>query len=299
MENQVLSQAEKIIPTVSVLLPCRNGAATLEVALRSMFNQSFSDFELLLINDGSTDDTVALAQSFGDERLSIVGDERALGLPKRLNQGVQMARGRYIARMDADDVAFPTRLAEQVAFLEAHSAIDLVACRAVVFRNDGDIVGLLPFAQDHARLCAYPWRNIPLPHPGWMGRRTWFERFPYRIPEVRRAEDQELLLRAYPDSQYACLDRVLLGYRQGDFQLKRTLVARWALLAAQLGLFIERREWEHVLRALLLSFFKVGVDCLAALPGCERLFFLRMNEPVPKEVRDILQDCLVPGSGES
>lgn len=285
-------------PLVSVLLPCRNGARTLALALRSVLIQTFEDFELLLLNDGSTDDSVAIARSLGDCRIRVCGDGAGRGLPWRLNEGVASARGRYIARMDADDVCFPERFARQVAFLEAHPEVDLVGCRAVVFRDSGEVVGLLPFASNHARLCAQPWRSIPLPHPSWMGRRSWFEAHPYRLPEVRRAEDQELLLRSYPDSRYACLDEVLLGYRQGSFQLQRTLVARRALLAAQLNFFAQRAEWGNAARAVVLSGIKVVVDGLAALPGGEVLFFSRMGAPVPATVKDILQHCLTD-SGKS
>ena len=284
-------------PVLSVLLPCRNGARTLALALRSVLNQTFGDFELLLLNDGSTDDSVAIASALGDPRIRIVGDGIGRGLPLRLNEGVTVARGRYIARMDADDVCFPQRFAQQVAFLDAHSEVDLVGCRAVVFRDCGEVVGLLPFAPDHAALCAQPWRNIPLPHPSWMGRRDWFKAHPYRLPEVRRAEDQELLLRSYPDSRYACLDEVLLGYRQGPFQLQRTLLARRALLAAQLGLFAQRGEWGNAARATVLSSIKIVLDSLAALPGGDALFFRRMSAPVSAEVKVVLQQSLVALDG--
>lgn len=284
-------------PLVSVLLPCRNGARTLALAMRSVLNQTFDDFELLLLNDGSTDDSVAIARSFGDSRVRVCGDGVGRGLPWRLNEGVAAASGRYIARMDADDVCFPERFARQVAFLDAHPEVDLVGCRAVVFRDSGEVVGLLPFVPSHAGLCAQPWRNIPLPHPSWMGRRSWFEAHPYRLPEVRRAEDQELLLRSYPDSHYACLDEVLLGYRQGPFQLQRTLVARRALFAAQLGIFAQRAEWGNAARAAALLVIKVTVDGLAAMPGGEALFFSRMGASVPATVKDILQHCLAD-SGE-
>ena len=279
-------------PVLSVLLPCRNGARTLALALRSILNQTFGDFELLLLNDGSTDDSVAIASALGDPRIRILGDGIGRGLPLRLNEGVTVARGRYIARMDADDVCFPKRFAQQVGFLDAHSEVDLVGCRAVVFRDSGEVVGLLPFASDHAALCARPWRNIPLAHPTWMGRRSWFLAHPYRIPEVRRAEDQELLLRSYLDSRYACLNDVLLGYRQGPFQLQRTLVARRALLAAQLGLFAQRREWGNATRAAALSVIKVVVDGFTALPGGDVLFFQRMGAPVSAAVKDTLQRSL-------
>lgn len=279
-------------PLVSVLLPCRNGSKTLRLALQSVLSQTFTNFELLLLNDGSTDNSVDIARSLGDARIRILGDGTARGLPMRLNEGIAAARGLYIARMDADDVCFAQRFERQVCFLDAHPEIDLLGCRAVVFRNSGEVVGLLPFASDHATLCARPWRNIPMAHPTWMGRRSWFEAHPYRIPEVRRAEDQELLLRSYTGSRYACLEEVLLGYRQGPFQFQRTLVARHSLLAAQLGLFSQRREWGNATRAIATSAIKVIVDSLSALPGGETLFFHRMSAPVPSEIKNALMLCL-------
>lgn len=279
-------------PLVSVLLPCRNGSATLGLALRSVLSQTFCDFELLFLDDGSTDDSVEIAHSFADERIRILSDGLGKGLPKRLNEGVALARGRYIARMDADDICFPARFERQVMYLDTHPEVDLLGCRAVVFRDPATVVGLLPFAADHARLCARPWRNIPLPHPSWMGRREWFETHPYRLPEVRRAEDQELLLRGSLDSRYACLEDVLLAYRQGTFQLKRTLVARHSLLAAQLDYFVSKNAWGNAFRALALSSVKVVVDGLAALPGGEPIFFRRMGEPVHADVLDTFRQCL-------
>lgn len=279
-------------PQVSVLLPCRNGARTLEIALRSILSQTFQDFELLYLDDGSTDDSIRIAKSFNDPRIRILGDSIGRGLPSRLNEGIVAARGLYIARMDADDVSFPSRFAKQVAFLEAHPEVDLVGCRAVVFKDSGSVIGLLPFAPDHAILCARPWRNIPLPHPTWMGRREWFQKHWYRLPEVRRAEDQELLLRACPDSRYACLDEVLLGYRQGDFQLGRTLMARQELLKAQLALFASRHEWSNALKAFVLTLLKSVLDLSAAVPGGSGLFFFRMSEPVPSDVEAELHKCL-------
>jgi glycosyltransferase involved in cell wall biosynthesis len=280
------------VPRVSVLLPCRNGARTLELALRSMLAQTFTEFELLLLDDGSTDESMTIASRFNDSRVRVLRDGTHRGLSWRLNQGVSHARGQYIARMDADDVSFPRRLEKQLAYLDQHSEVDLVGCRAVVFRDLGDVVGLLPFAPDHATLCGRLWRNIPLPHPTWMGRRRWFGAHAYRLPEVRFAEDQELLLRASPTSCYACLDEVLLGYRQGPFRLRRTLLSRRSLLAAQIRLFAGRRQWGHVIKTVPQSMAKIGVDLLAAIPGCETLFFTRMSEPASATVIGDLYRCL-------
>lgn len=275
-------------PCVSVLLPVHNGAATLGAALSSLLAQTFTDFEILVLDDGSTDGSAEVARGMNDSRIVIIGDGRRAGLAARLNQGVAAARGRYIARMDADDIAFPDRFAAQVAFLDAHADIDLVGTRAVAFRSDGSMIGLLPFAADHDGLCAQVWRGIPLPHPTWMGRAGWFRANPYATPEVRRAEDQDLLLRAHGHSRYACLDQVLLAYRQDGFALAKTWVARRHLLAAQIRFLAGAGAWGQVARAVGLTTVKVAVDVAAALPGLKSLFFRRMAGAVPDAVADTL-----------
>lgn len=288
----LLNTDSRMSPAVSILLPAWNAERTLAVALRSLLNQTFENFEIILLDDGSTDDTLRVARDVGDPRLRIVGHGRRLGLARQLNQGIDLARGRYIARMDADDVCFPERLARQVAFLDASPTVDLVGCRAVVFRDDGAVVGLLPFAQTHEALCAQLWRGIPLPHPGWMGRREWFARYRYCLPEVMRAEDQELLLRSHADSRFACINEVLLGYRQGGFNLRKTLVARRALLTAQLKYFVRQGQIPYALGALGLTAARVIVDLLAALPGADMLYFVRMSENAPAGATMTLQRCL-------
>ncbi|QPK64913.1 glycosyltransferase [Methylomonas sp. LL1] len=265
-------------PVISILLPCKNGGAALSAALNSVLSQTFSDFELIFLDDGSTDGSLDTVKSFSDPRIRIVTDGTSKGLAARLNQGVSLASGKYIARMDADDVCFPDRLAKQVAYLEIHPEIDLLGCRAVVFRNPANVVGLLPFAATHQALCSQTWRNIPLPHPTWMGRREWFLRYPYRYPEVLRAEDQELLLRAHSSSRYACLDDILLGYRQGKFQFRRTFLARRTLCWAQLKFFWGQGDWISFLMALGSFLVKSAIDAIASIPGGESLYFRRMGE---------------------
>lgn len=274
------------ILSVSVILPVFNAQKTLLLAVDSIRNQSFQDWELLILDDASTDSSVRYARSIEDKRIRIVLQGQTSGLAARLNQGIDLAKGKYIARMDADDIAFPERLARQVTFLESHPEIDLVGTRALVFRDSGSVIGLLPFAQNHDEICVHPWNNIPLAHPTWMGRSEWFRRHRYAMPEYHRAEDQELLLRALRDSRFACLPEVLLAYRLGPFSALRTLTGRTSLLQAQTHHFLRRGEFVFWVKALALYGIKSLVDLGASLPGMETLYFARMGQtPDPKSVQ--------------
>lgn len=262
------------MPKISVLLPAYNAERTIEPAVASILSQTEGDFELIVLEDGSRDKTLTLLQAMNDPRIKIIHDGQNKGLTAQLNQGVALATGDYIARMDADDIAFPTRFQKQVAFLDVHRDIDLLATRAVVFRKDG-VLGLLPYAETHEQLTRFPWAAIHMPHPTWMGRAAWFRAHPYR--DIARAEDQDLLLRSVPESRYACLPDVLLAYRQGDFDFRKTWLARKSLLNARIEIFAARGQYLNIVLAAMLFVTKVVLDAFAAVPGCDRVFFWRMS----------------------
>jgi glycosyltransferase involved in cell wall biosynthesis len=291
---QKITGGEYIMPRLSVILPAYNAGRTLDLAVRSILNQTYGDFELILLDDGSRDNTADVIKEFTDPRLRIIQDGINKGLTARLNQGVNLAHGDLIARMDADDVAFPTRFEKQIRFLEAHNDIDVVGTRAIAFHDDTKkIIGLMPFRPDHYRLTHRVWASIPLPHPTWMGRTAWFRAHPYN--DVARAEDQDLLLRALPYSRYACLSETLLGYRVGPFQLQKTLTARRSLLAARLRTFSEREQYLNMMLACCLTGFKTFLDIAAAIPGCDVLYFSRMWQmDISDSVRNELTQLLKP-----
>ncbi|WP_287758377.1 glycosyltransferase family A protein [Burkholderia sp.] len=265
-------------PRVTVALPMFNAQRTIRSAIGSILAQTMPDFELLLIDDGSTDCTLQHAGAFDDRRVRLVAGGTNKGLAARLNESIAMARGEYFARMDADDLAYPDRLKYQLAFLESNPQIDLVGTRALVFDDAGGVIGLFPWRQTHAAICARPWNGFYLPHPTWMGRTAWFRLHRYAIPEPVRSEDQELLLRAFVDSRFACLPQVLLGYRQGLFNLRKSLAARRSLGVAQWRIHSSRGCPELGLLGATVSAGKAAVDCLSALPGLQR-FRLRPGEP--------------------
>lgn len=189
-----------------------------------------------------------------------------------------------MARMDADDICLPERLEKQVAFLDANPAVDLVATRAVVFGEGGQVIGLLPFVSRHDQICRQPWRGFSMPHPTWMGRVAWFRRHRYRQPEVVRAEDQELLLRAYPSSRFACLDEVLLGYRQGQYDFRRLLRARKSMWLAYSRTFLERGQIHRLMLATAMAGMRMASDAWDAVGQGDGLLARRLDRRVPEEV---------------
>ena len=249
------------VPLVSVVLPVYNAGQTLPQALASIRLQTFREWELILIDDGSTNDCMAGFVA-SDDRIRVVQDGRNLGLAARLNQGIDLARGKYLARMDQDDVAYPSRLERQVEFLERDPNVDLAGTKAIVFRDEGRPVGLFPFRATHTEICAHPWNGFYLPHPTWMGRIEWFRRHRYTMPEVVRAEDQDLLLRAYDSSRFACVDEILFGYRKAPQSCGNLWPARINLARAQLRAHAARGRWTCCVLGSLTPLLKGAADVM-------------------------------------
>jgi glycosyltransferase involved in cell wall biosynthesis len=256
-------------PIITIAMPFYNSAATLELSIRSLLNQSYSDFELLLCDDGSSDQGLAIAHSFDDPRLVCWSDGRRLRLAARLNECIDRARGRYLARMDADDIAYPDRLARQLAFLGTNTEVDLCAAGAMVFGKHGDPLWRFSPAQDHTGITRSPFRGIPLWHPLWMGHIEWFRRWRYE-ETAWLAQDQELLLRSYRLSRFANLPEVLLGYRRERVTLKKLF--RYKLLHIE---YVSRHPaiaadgWQKV-HLLAISGARLAANCVALLGGFER-----------------------------
>ncbi|MFN8346196.1 MAG: glycosyltransferase family 2 protein [Spirosomataceae bacterium] len=212
-------------PEVTILLPVYNGAATLARAIQSILNQTYPHWQLLLIEDGSDDDSLSVAQQFADKRIRIISDGQHLGLVARLNQGIRLSESLYIARMDADDVSHPERLQQQIAFLKAHPDVDLAGTAVRGINKQSRTTSRHVFPVSHSEITALPWiKTISIAHPTWCGRTVWFQQWQYR--NFSRNEDQELLLRAHPNSTYANLPMVLLDYYE-DSSLTKKLTARW------------------------------------------------------------------------
>jgi glycosyltransferase involved in cell wall biosynthesis len=201
-------------PSITIALPARKSVATIASTLSSIQRQTFEDFELIVADDGSSDDTVEIARQFDDPRFRIISDGKSLGLPRRLNQLASLARGEFFARMDADDVMHPRRLELQHAALVSDPALDVVGTDAYAIDNDDHVVGVFKSASPSSN----PWtvaNEGAFIHPTVMGRTAWFQRNPY-AEWAHRAEDLELWTRTCATSKFAVIHRPLLFYRLRD-----------------------------------------------------------------------------------
>jgi GT2 family glycosyltransferase len=224
-------------PTVSVVMTVWNGAAFVSEAIDSILDQTFADLELIVVNDGSTDATQDILDGYQrrDRRVRIVAQQRR-GVVPSANRGCGLARGHYLARLDADDVALPHRLEAQVEFLDHHPEIAAVGGAAVLASASGEPCFTVQYpATDEAIREKLP-RSCPLLHSAVTMRRAAFEAVGgYRLRPY--AEDYDLWLRLARTFRLANLDAAVVHYRVHDGQVSSmhlrelaecTLVARAA-----------------------------------------------------------------------
>jgi hypothetical protein len=229
-------------PRVSVILPARDGGAYLADAVASILAQSFADLELLLIDDGSRDGAVAALAPLAarDPRLRLLANPGA-GLVAALNFGLGQARGELVARMDADDVARPERLARQVAFLDASPDVALVGAQVAFIDAAGAPTGERSYfpTAPAAVAAALAARGCVIRHPTIVARKAaLLAAGGYRAP-CERAEDYDLWLRLSERARLANLPKVLLAYRvhggqtSAGINLDQRFARDLALLAAR------------------------------------------------------------------
>lgn len=271
-------------PLVSIAMPMRDAARTLEASLRSILLQTHANWELLLIDDGSADGSPALAHRFDDPRIRLYEGGGNQGLAARLNQAIDLARGDLLARMDADDLAYPERLAAQVKFMAEHPDCDLVGCGMLFFDERGNVVGRFPLRRTHEDICRNPWTGFHLPHPTWLGRKSWFARFRY-LADYKKTQDQDLLLRAFDQSRFACVDAILQGYRQERRSLAKLLAGRRNFARSILREAWRRQAYGAGLAGLAGQALKSAIDIVTTPLGLDRAIRGEHTTPDAAELR--------------
>ncbi len=206
-------------PRVTFLIAVHNGAATVEEAVRSVLQQTLKDIEIVIVDDGSTDDSPEIIKRLADPRIRLVSNDANKGLSWSLNRGWGQSRGEYVARMDADDLCMPGRAEKQVAFLDAHPGIAVVGSFVETFGAAGS--GRIEYQTDpHAIAATILFRNA-LAHPAVMIRKAAVDGEGLQFdPRFRAAQDYRLWAQCVARRLgMANLPEVLLRYRLHGGQL--------------------------------------------------------------------------------
>lgn len=214
----------KLNPKVSVVMPVFNGEKYLSIAIKSILDQTFKDFELIIINDGSTDNSGNVINSFKDERIVYLKGDTNGGLPHSLNTGIKLAKGRYIARMDADDICEKNRLERQLNFLESNPTIGIVGSSVTMINEKGAKIKVLKRETSHINIKWSSLFSTPMFHPSVMGKTEIFKNNLYD-ENFKNSEDYELWSRLLFSTNiiFANIAEPLLHYRVYPNSFTQTL----------------------------------------------------------------------------
>ena len=200
-------------PMVTVLMAVYNGEKFLKEAIESILTQTFTDFEFLIINDGSTDNSVKIIEEFNDPRIRLIHNEKNLKLIASLNKGISLAKGKYIARMDCDDISMPYRLEKEVDFLENSLEYGLVGTWYTIIDGNGTEQNKVSYPTNNDLIKLFLSLNCPLAHGSIMGRTELFKQNLYGSKEYFAIEDYELWLRMSEVTKIHNIPEYLFKYR--------------------------------------------------------------------------------------
>lgn len=254
-------------PSISLIMSVYNGEDYLTEAVESVINQTYTDWELIVINDCSTDRTADILAELAqrDERIKVHPNEVNLRLPTSLNRALDIARGNYIARMDADDICLPDRLEKQVAFMDAHPDVALSSCRFMTLKNGVISSGGCGGRNDSEAIKALLLVTNPVLHPGIIVRAEVIKGLKYD-PSFTCTEDMELWTRVVmAGHKVEILPEYLMIYRLHDKQITQTTLEKQhrEVLTVQkrfYGTFLEQMSPEQEQFYITGIYFRENTD---------------------------------------
>ena len=212
---------------ISIILSTYNNENSIFYSINSILCQSYQNFELIIINDFSTDKTKRVIQSFTDSRIVYLENDKNIGRTLSRNKGIKKAKGEFIAIIDGDDIAVPRRLEIKLNYLINNPSIDLVASN-IIFFTDDKVIGISKFRPHNLKKINFYLSPLQMPHSTWLARAEFFKDY-YYDSRADLIEDQDLLLRAHHKCQYSLLKEPLVFYRMPseisiDYKLKQVFV---------------------------------------------------------------------------
>lgn len=243
-------------PMVTVLMSVYNGEKFIKEAIESILTQTFNDFEFLIINDGSTDNSVKIIESYNDSRIRLINNEKNLKLIASLNKGISLAKGKYIARMDCDDISMPERLEKEVNFLESSLEYGLVGTYYTVIDGEGQEEKNVSYPSSNDLIKLFLSLNCPLAHGSIMGRTELFKQNLYGSKEYFAVEDYELWTRMAKVTKIHNIPEYLFKYRiYGEsFSNTKTQLMYNQTLELSKKLYINnKKEYKNLIKKQILD----------------------------------------------
>ena len=205
-------------PLVSVLMPVYNAEKHLQEAMDSILNQSYTNFEFVIINDGSKDNSETIINSYQDTRIKLIVNPANKGLIYSLNEGISQCTGKYIVRMDADDISLPDRIKEQVNFMEAHPEVGVCGCDYVHFNGTSE--KKYSAMTDHDEIMSYMIFNSAIVHPSLILRTSVLQTLqPVFNEGYSHSEDYELWSKLLFKCKFSAVSKLLFKYRVHEAQV--------------------------------------------------------------------------------
>jgi len=203
-------------PLVNIIMSVYNSEEWINYSVKSILNQTYKNIELIVIDDCSTDNTKTILESYNDSRIKLVLNNKNMGLTNNLNHALFLCKGKYVARMDADDIAYENRIEKQVYFLETHEEIDVLGTQIKVF---GKSNSKIKYPSKHLDIVAAMCFYNPIAHPSVIMRfDTRKNLFLYDI-SIKKAQDYDLWCKLSNKIKFANLKKTLLKYRVHSSQI--------------------------------------------------------------------------------
>lgn len=209
------------IPKISVLMSCFNAEHWLNEAIESVLNQTYTNFEFIIVDDGSTDDTLQIVQNYAkqDKRIVVVTKPNT-GLTDSLNVGMQRAKGKWIARLDSDDECEPTRFEKQLEYIEKSKNIVLVLAESITIDETGKYQKICKYPTEHSDLVRCLEKNLQFPpHSSAFFKLETVQKIGGYRKRIKRSQDRDLWLRLSEQGQLKCLKEPLVKIRKHKGQI--------------------------------------------------------------------------------
>lgn len=248
-------------PKITVGIPNYNGAKYLKYAIESVLCQTYTDYELIITDDGSTDNSGEIIQEYRNHpRVRIILSSDNQGLSYRLNEQISLAEGQYFCRMDADDIMMPDRLEKQLCYLEKNQDVDVVGSAAVIIGEDNKILGTRSLLSDgeYSRKC----RSFI--HPTVMGKISFFRSNRYS-EEYSGAEDTELWMRCRQYAEFRVINEPMLFYRDPLRMRVASYLSRLSLIERILKDYHARNQmsgFSYLFKRFKIKFQKTAIRVL-------------------------------------